>query len=750
MKRLAFLDRDWGDARLFGPIVALTFGALLLLVITSGYLIHRFDTSASQREHHVVQNGFARQTRELNAVVATQVDWDDAILKLDHKLDAKWADFNIGNYLHTFNGFSHVFVVDPDAKPIYAAVVGQRSELESYAPFAATGMQLLPHIRAAERARPPIKVRPGKDNIQIPPIQANSVANVDGTIYLVTATLVQPDFGRVLPKGPRAPVTITAIPISTSMLGGFAERYLLNDAHVWDATGRSDGPGSLILRDYDGKPVAALTWTPQQPGTMVLRQIAVPLIVALVLLWYAATSILKRGSSVVSELVASEKRAKHLAYHDTLTGLPNRAMLFERLRPELAKLGEGGKPLAVMCVDLDRFKEVNDSLGHHAGDLVIEEVGRRLRNVCTEVGLIARLGGDEFVVLGECLKPACASNLADSVIAAICKPIECEYGRLEVGCSIGIVMLDQAGLDPSEVLRWADLALYRSKELGRQRVTFFEPEMDAALRNRRSLEADLRDALLNDGLEMVYQPQVDRLGNIVAVEALVRWHHPLRGSIAPGMFVPLAEEGGLILALGEFVLRRVFAETGHWTHTRVAINVSAVQMRAPGFAALVTRLAAAAAINPSRYEIEVTETALLGDDAITASNVEALKRLGFSIALDDFGTGYSSLSVLQRFAVDKIKIDRSFVSNLGVGDESEALVDAMVKLARALNLDVIAEGVETEQQRDRLLGCGCREFQGHLTGMPMGLRELVGLVGEDMGEEIAQPAQMPSEIRRLA
>ncbi|MFM5886565.1 MAG: putative bifunctional diguanylate cyclase/phosphodiesterase [Novosphingobium sp.] len=746
MKRLAFLDREWGDARLFGPIVALTFGALLLLVISAGYLIHRFDASASQREHSVVENGFASQTRELNAVVATQVDWDDAIRKLDNKLDPKWADFNIGNYLHTFNGFSHVFVIDANARPIYAAVVGQRAALESYAPFAATARQLIPAIRSAERARAPIRVRPGKDNIQIPPIQANSVARVDGTVYLVTATLVQPDFGKVLPKGPMAPVTVTAIPISTSMLEAFAERYLLSDAHVSGDAGQTDGPGRLVLRDHAGTPVAALTWTPQAPGTMVLRQIAVPLIVALVLLCYAAINILKRGGSVVSELVASEKRAKHLAYHDTLTGLPNRAMLFERLRPELAKLGAGGTPLAVMCVDLDRFKDVNDSLGHHAGDLVIEEVGRRLRTVCSEVGLIARLGGDEFVVLGECAKPACAGNLAESVIAAICEPIECEYGRLEVGCSIGIVMLDQAGLDPSEVLRWADLALYRSKERGRQRVTFFEPEMDAALRNRRSLEADLRDALLNDGLTMVYQPQVDRAGEIIAVEALVRWHHPVRGSIAPGMFVPLAEEGGLILALGEFVLRRVFAETGHWTHTRVAINVSAVQMRAPGFAALVTRLAAAGGIDPARYEIEVTETALLGDDADTARNVDALKRLGFSIALDDFGTGYSSLSVLQRFAVDKIKIDRSFVSNLGVGDESEALVDAMVKLARALNLNVIAEGVETEQQRDRLLNCGCREFQGHLTGMPMGVDELTGLVGEDVLEEPVYEAA----IKRLA
>ncbi len=722
--------RDWRKSRLFAPIVAMTLGGLALLVIISIFLVRGFDLSAAEREQKMVAHGFARQLDEIDAVIVPQVDWDEAVKRLDHAFDPHWADFNLGNYLFTFNGVSRAFVLDQQDRPIYAAINGERANVTAFAPYSEVAAQLVPSIRRREAARPPFQKAAHGKVIISRPIQVNGLAQIAGRTYIVVATLVQPDLGKVLPTGPRAPIAITAVPVDQALLDTFAARYLLQDLKLVSRLRPATGSAQVPLRALDGTAIGTLAWTPRQPGTRLLEQLRAPLLFALALFCFIAWLVVRQGARIVSDLIASETRAKHLAYHDPLTGLPNRTMLFERLRLEMVRLTRGGLPLAVMCVDLDRFKEVNDTLGHHAGDLVIEEVGRRLRAVCNEMGLIARLGGDEFVVLGECATPASAGDLAGRIKAAICEPIGGEYGRLEVGCSIGIAILDQAIRDPSEVLRWADLALYRAKELGRQRVTFFEPEMDLALRNRRSLEAELRQALLDDGLSMVYQPQVDRSGAIKAVEALVRWHHPERGNIPPGIFVPLAEEGGLILALGEFVLRRVFEETAGWSNTRVAINVSAVQMRAPGFAALVTRLIAQAGINPSHYEIELTETALLGDDPVTASNVDALKRLGLSIALDDFGTGYSSLSVLQRFAVDKIKIDRSFVSGLGAGDESEALVDAMVKLARALNLDVIAEGVETEQQRDRLLSCGCREFQGHLIGMPMDIASLADLLGE--------------------
>ncbi len=709
----------------------MTFGGLALLVALSMFLVQRFDSEAAEREGVMVEHGFARQLAEFHAVVATQVNWDDAILNLDHRLDADWAEFNIGNYLYTFNGFTRTFVVDGEGRAIYASVAGEQAGLDRYTAFAPAVAQLLPAIRKAEAVRPAPGKRPGKHNVLVPPIEAHGVALVNGQAYVVIASLVQPDFGAYLPKRPRAPVAIAAKPVDAAMLNAFSRRYLLDDLRIVEPHSAVNASGRMWLRNQGGKPVAALTWTPRRPGTLLFRQLAVPLLIALAMLGLVAWVIVRRGAAAASLLVASEARANHLAYHDALTGLPNRALLFERLEPMLAAIEPDAVGLTVMCVDLDRFKDINDTLGHHAGDLLIEAVAQRLRQACIEQGLIARLGGDEFVLMVPGSDRAEMAQLAERVLEAVRLPVPSEYGKIEVSASIGIAIVDQAGIEASQVLRWADLALYRSKDLGRGRAIVFEPAMEDALRNRRSTEADLRRALNEDALHLVYQPQVDRGGTIIAAEALLRWTHPERGAISPAEFIPLAEESGLILALGEMVLRRVFAETSAWKQVRVAINVSAVQMRTPGFAAAVTRLAARAGVNPERYEIELTEAALLTGDPVIAANLEALKRLGFSLALDDFGTGYSSLSLLQRFAVDKLKIDGSFVSNLGARSEAEALVYAVVKLARALSLKVIAEGVETEEQKRRLVACGCDEFQGHLTGMPMSAEAMEILLGAD-------------------
>ena len=721
---------DWRKAHLFGPIVGLTLGVLALLVFTSALLVYRFDATANAREQHMVQHGFERQIEELDKVIATQVGWDDAIKMLDHKQDGDWADFNIGNYLHTFNGFTHSFVVDGSEQVFYASLNGERAGLETYGPFAASAATLLPEIRRAEQQRPPLMRRPGKNNILIPPIQANTYARIGGRTYIVTATLVQPDFGVYLPKGPRAPVTIAAIPLDQAFLKAFGQRYLLDELNLAEPGAVLTPTGTLALRDKSGASAGVLKWNPREPSAVLFDQLLLPLLIVLALLCVLALTMMRRSGAVVADLIASEARSKHLAFHDPLTRLPNRAMLFDRLHKLLGAIGAKGGHVMVACVDLDRFKEINDTLGHHAGDLVIAETAARLRVVCAEANLIARLGGDEFVVL--CDKAGCADAeaIGDRILKALSKPIQCEYGRLEIGCSVGSVVVDHAGVEPTEALRWADLALYRSKQDGRGRFSMFEPDMDRALQDRRSLEADLRSALNSAQLRMVYQPQVDLGGNVTAVEALLRWQHPERGDVPPGLFIPLAEETGLILPLGEFVLRQVFSDTRHWRKTRVAINVSAEQMRSRGFSAQVARLVAEAGIDPARYEVELTETALLCDDPVTAGNINALKRLGFTFALDDFGTGYSSLSVLQRFSVDKIKIDRSFVNGLSDDGESEALVDAMIRLARALDLRVIAEGVESPMQRERLASCGCSEFQGFLTGRPMELGAVSALIGE--------------------
>ncbi|NBC37889.1 EAL domain-containing protein [Novosphingobium sp. FSY-8] len=517
---------------------------------------------------------------------------------------------------------------------------------------------------------------------------------------------------------------LVSVEVDKALLKEFGQFHNLRATRLLPLGAPTPGLTALVLRGPDGAPLVQMAWVPLDTANVLRKQLPATLLVMMTLFGLLAWVILRRSSTITNDLIASEARARHLAFHDTLTGLPNRAMMNDRLHQLLAIGRRYQGDVAVHCLDLDRFKEVNDTLGHPAGDELIRQVADRLTDLCRESDTVARLGGDEFVILQPETNASGASHLAERVLKIFETPFELDSGVVEVGCSIGVSLITNPDIDAVEAMRQADLALYQSKEGGRNRITFFEPDMDAALRMRRSLETDLRKALANNALTMVYQPQIDHREHITAMEALVRWTHPEKGPISPTIFVPLCEETGLILDLGEFVMDRVFQETAHWLGTRVAINVSPLQLRSPMFMAMVTRLVARYNIDPSRYEIEITETALLGDDGVTRDNLLMLKQEGFTIALDDFGTGYSSLNSLKRFAVDKIKIDRSFIHNLEANDEAEALVDAIVKLGRAMKLSIVAEGVETEAQRDRLAACGCNHFQGFLVSKPVPASEL--------------------------
>jgi diguanylate cyclase (GGDEF)-like protein len=708
------------------PIAAMTLGVLVMLAVVAIFLVGRFNDTAIAREQRMVESGFAQQLRQLDEIVVPQVDWDKAVAKVDRTMDLAFADLDFGQQLYEFDGFSHSFFIDGDGRVTYAYVQGAHPPPSAFEPFRPVVQELLVPIRQAEMRRGPIKPHARGTGEITRPIQANGIARIGDKVYVVLASLVQPDLGLVQPKGPRAAVSINAIPIDKAMLGAFSARYLLDDLTLVTTPEVSQGRAVLPLRAPDGRFVAALNWAPRQPGAVLLRGMMVPLLSAMALMVLVGMTIVRRSGVVVDELLASEMRARHLAYHDTLTLLPNRALMFDRLRSMLTTLSPRQPMLGMLCIDLDRFKEVNDTLGHQAGDELLKVMADRLRMLARSEpdAFTARLGGDEFVLVTQAADRDAIAALAQRCLGALLTPVDSEFGRLDVGCSIGVAVIDGAVREPSLALRQADLALYRAKARGRGCITFYEHEMEAAFQTRRMLEAKLRNALNEGAFHMVYQPQVDAGGTIRAYEALLRWDDPELGAISPATFIPLAEECGLILGIGEFVLRRVFAETCDWPKVRVAINVSAIQMRAPGFASRVIQLAAAAGINPARYDIELTETALLTDAPATMENFGALKRMGFAIVLDDFGTGYSSLRLLHRFRVDKIKIDRSFVADLGQSVEAETLVGAIVKLARSFHLGVIAEGVETEEQKDLLIAAGCHEFQGYLTGRPALIEDL--------------------------
>lgn len=716
-------------AQFFGPVVLLSIVALAVLAFSGLYLVNRFDATAQAREEQMIAHGIVRKINDFSAKSVPQVNWDDAVANLDRTFDPAWADQNIAGFLHTMSGVSDAFVVDAAGHPIYASHDGRRTSITRFSGFSQAVTSQLGPIRQAEARRGKLRSSASSTEMISAPIQQAGLVAVGGETFVVSSSLVQPDFGTIMPSE-RAPVVVTAMPVNQVFLGQVADRYMLTGLELHRAGSNEAGHASIALRNVDGVEVARLAWEQQRPGLAMLGRLGLPIAAATLIFIVLALSFARRAAQSASDLISSEARARHLAQHDALTQLPNRALMFERLRQIFAAARRKSAVTALHCLDLDRFKEVNDTLGHNAGDELIQEVARRLMRVCRESDTVARLGGDEFVILQPNSDAAGASHLTERVFEALREPFDLEYGTVEIGCSIGVTLISGGDVDAGEALRQADLALYRSKDAGRMRATFFEPEMDAALRMRRALETDLRAAIATDGLSLVYQPQVDQHGTIKAVEALLRWIHPDRGSVAPGVFVPLAEETGLILDLGEYVFRRVFAETAEWEGLRIAINVSPIQLRSTALVPMLSRLIKQCGIHPAKYEIELTETALLGDDLVTRRNIGRLKKLGFTIALDDFGTGYSSLSVLQRFSVDTIKIDRSFVKNLEASEESEALVDAMIKLARALDLNVIAEGVETEAQKARLAACGCQDFQGFLIGKPLSASELRRLLPE--------------------
>jgi diguanylate cyclase (GGDEF)-like protein len=430
----------------------------------------------------------------------------------------------------------------------------------------------------------------------------------------------------------------------------------------------------------------------------------------------------------ITERRLAENRIAHMARHDALTDLPNRVLLRERLEQALTGDRIGDRHPTVLMLDLDRFKEVNDTLGHPAGDTLLTTVAERLRGCVRKADTVARLGGDEFAIIqfaddqaGE------AEALSKRILDVLSEPYDLGGHQAVIGTSIGIAVAPDDGSDPDTLMKNADLALYRSKSEGRGTFRFFAPEMDERMQARRRLEQDLRNALVRHEFALHYQPLVNLERNeICGFEALLRWAHPERGELLPGDFIPLAEETGLIVPIGEWVLREACLEAGAWPeHLKIAVNLSPAQFKSPNLVQAVLNAVAGAAMPANRLELEITESVMLQDEAAAFAILHQLHDLGVRIALDDFGTGYSSLSNLRKFPFDKIKIDRSFVSDLSEADvDAVAVVRSVAQLGVSLGMATTAEGVETEDQLERVRAEGCTEIQGYYICPPSPAKEI--------------------------
>ena len=442
----------------------------------------------------------------------------------------------------------------------------------------------------------------------------------------------------------------------------------------------------------------------------------------------------------ITEQRQSEVKIEYMAHHDSLTDLPNRVLLNDRLEQALSRV-QPDEMVAVHHLDLDQFKAVNDTFGHPCGDRLLRIVAERLRSLVGETGTIARMGGDEFVIVqGAISDPAEATSLAQSVIDMLSEPYDLDGQQAVIGVSIGISVGPGDAPDSDKLLRNADLALYRAKSDGRGTFRFFEPAMDLQMQTRRVMEQDLRKALPSGEFELHYQPVVNLASNeISGLEALIRWNHPIKGQISPATFIPLAEEIGFIVPLGEWVIRQACATAALWPeHLHIAVNISAIQFRSPGLMQVIVGALAASGLSPTRLEIEITETVLLHNREATLAVLHQLRELGIRIAMDDFGTGYSSLTYLQSFPFDKIKIDRSFVKNITRNSSSLNIVRAVAALANGMGMTATAEGVETAEQLRSIASEGCTEMQGFLFSKPLPAAEIERLFLADRVKRDAQ------------
>ncbi len=665
--------------------------------------------------HHVIQTELATLPRDQESVTI----WDDAIYRTKVVLDRGWMDSNLGIWMHDYFGLDDVLVLDDQNQPIYAMHEGKRVDHHEFA--LRNLAQIIALVAAVRRQVANGGIEAYNDGTAEHPPRVTQLQNLSGVPSMVSLVPIISDSGTVPQEKGTEYIHIAFVHLDDDFAARIRDRYKIDGAAFQRAAASVQHGAAIPLADPAGRFMSFFQWTPSLPGRDLLAQ-TLPVIGTAFLLGAIVTSILSHllwRKSRALELGRAD--AEYRAAHDQLTDLPNRTTFESILGRVLTQRPTRDSRASVLMLDLDRFKQVNDTLGHRAGDDLIRAVGQRLGQLLGPQDTLARLGGDEFAII-HIHAPGLAGpfDLSRKIIDAIGKPFDIFGSEAFVGVSIGIATAEGGEADPHELARKADIALYEAKASGRNRAVVFEEAMNEFLQNRKTIEAELRDALKRDDqLAVAFQPLYSGDGQLVGAEALARWTHPRLGQISPALFVPVAEATGLIGQVGHFVLHAACAMGAKWPGHTFAVNISPVQLRDPAFPASVFALLAQTGMRHDDLELEITEGILLEEGSIATEAIRLFRASGIKIALDDFGTGYSSLNYLKRYPVDRIKIDRSFVSQLAPGSVSVAIVQAMVTLAHALNIEVTAEGVETSEQMKILSNLHCNIFQGFLLSTPV-------------------------------
>jgi diguanylate cyclase (GGDEF)-like protein len=729
---LSVLYGSRAPVRLSSQLSRTAFVMLLAVALVSiaglYWSTRQSDEVSVERQVRVTRHSINIALDELAQQQETVAVWDESALYMtDPSKHQQWLHDNVGLWLHRIFSHNEVFLLDGHDRLVQADREGMVVPAARFEALQADLAPLLlmlrckrtcvngPHDRRAGRPLLPGSTVRTTERA----VHETHLTMVGGRPAAVSAMLIKPSTeGFVKPK-PEWPVLISVRYLDGSFMNELQSRYLIDAPRFSLRPDHGADEVSEPLKTDAGRGLGYIIWKPELPGRRILNSLLPFAISGLALLALLMLLLTRSLKQTLNERAAFEARAAHLAYHDSLTGLPNRALLNERLKQSLAALERGGA-LSLLLIDLDRFKEVNDTLGHLAGDQLIREFAARLQRLVRPNDTVSRLGGDEFaVILCDGWKHGEIDGVCAAIIGEFRVPFNLSDTQVFGGASIGAVHADGRGVrDATELMRRADVALYRAKAEGRGCHRVYENGMDESDRARARLESDLRRALEEGQFAAWRQAQIDREGKLIGQELLLRWLHPSLGWIGAQDIIPLAEETGLIIPIGEWMLKEAAAAAAAAPGLFTAVNLSPVQLAEPGFAEQVIAVFVNAGADLRRIELEVTEQVMLDDSAAASRNLLRLRDAGFRIALDDFGTGYSSLSYLRQLAVDKIKIDRSFVADLQQSRDARAIVAAIVTLGRAIGLTVSAEGVETVAQMEILLAAGCDQLQGFLFGMP--------------------------------
>ncbi len=741
--------------RIANAIIIPMFAVVLIAVaITFGLLVwsaHISDQAAEKSQRQLL-NGTLQLTRDQFARQQASVLVNDPIYYITTGpiYDTAWLYHNVALWLKLRYGFSRTILLDQERIPRF--VDGPNVYEKWVTPDLLDRMD--PAVKAVQnRYLASLKALPGGLFYFDPDYRINEhnlsetgIVSIKGNIYLFSATAITPELVKLVSQREPPAILINFKQLNGELLGEIGRVSALKNL-VLDSIPAPETSGPLIdLKAPDGHTIGHIHWQAEQPGLEMQSRITPVLTVlalALVGLSIVVTTFIRQSTR---RLASSRADAVRASLHDPLSGLPNRRQFKQLLdrtlnEPKIVRNGA-----AVLYLDLDRFKDINDTLGHAAGDRVICVIAERLLRILPEDGIVARISGDEFaLLLPDCPNETQAGRFMSRLQDMMVQPVSFGPDEIHVTVSMGAALAPRDGLEAEELLRKADIALYDAKSNGRNRWSFFEPSMQEHVRTKDEIARELRKAIDEDLLDVAYQPQCDsRSDTIVAIEALARWNRPNTGPVPPTSFIPVAEETGLINDLGLWILRKACQDAHRWPGIIVSVNVSPTQFKHPRFVDNVIATLQEFVLDPTRLEIEVTKTVFAGRDRKTLQSLKRLKDLGIKIALDDFGSGYSSLSYLRHFPFDTLKIDRDFISAMNDSPEARAIVRTIIRLGQALGMTIVAEGIEEKQQADYLTANGCHRLQGYFISHPLSAHDLDEFLADhELQAEMRSPERAP-------